>query len=95
MDSGYDTIATRLNLATVLQALDQYSEAEKILKDLQEQYPSDYRFDMQMAYLLIDWQGAKQTEQRDYCQAENCYVLQWKNTDGHRQTEQRIHRWQF
>lgn len=54
MDSGYDTIATRLNLATVLQALDQYSEAEKVLKDLQEQYPSDYRFDMQMAYLLID-----------------------------------------
>lgn len=54
VDSGYDTIATRLNLATVLQALDQYSEAEKVLKDLQEQYPSDYRFDMQMAYLLID-----------------------------------------
>ena len=46
VDSGYDTIATRLNLATVLQALDQYSEAEKVLKDLQEQYPSDYRFDM-------------------------------------------------
>lgn len=36
VDSGYDTIATRLNLATVLQALDQYSEAEKVLKDLQE-----------------------------------------------------------
>ena len=33
---------------------DRYSEAEKVLKDLQEQYPSDYRFDMQMAYLLID-----------------------------------------
>lgn len=51
VDSGYDTIATRLNLATVLQALDQYSEAEKVLKDLQEQYPSDYRFDMQMAQI--------------------------------------------
>lgn len=74
VDSGYDTIATRLNLATVLQALDQYSEAEKVLKDLQEQYPSDYRFDMQMAYLLIDWQGAKQAEQRDYRKAENCYA---------------------
>ena len=36
LDSGYDTIATWLNLATVLQALDQYSEAEKVLKDLQE-----------------------------------------------------------
>ena len=70
VDSGYDTIATRLNLATV----QQYSEAEKVLKDLQEQYPSDYRFDMQMAYLLIDWQGARQTEQRDYRQAENCYA---------------------
>lgn len=68
------SFATRLNLATVLQALDQYSEAEKVLKDLQERYPSDYRFDMQMAYLLIDWQGARQTEQRDYRQAENCYV---------------------
>ena len=74
VDSGYDTIATRLNLATVLQALDQYSEAETVLRDLQEQYPSDYRFDMQMAYLLIDWQGTKQTEQRDYRQAENCYA---------------------
>lgn len=37
MDSGYDTIATRLNLATVLQALDQYSEAEKVLKNLIDQ----------------------------------------------------------
>ena len=74
VDSGYDTIATRLNLATVLQALDQYSEAEKVLKDLQEQYPSDYRFDMQLAYLLIDWQGAKQAEQRDYRKAESCYA---------------------
>lgn len=26
------------------------------------------------AYLLIDWQGAKQAEQRDYRQAENCYA---------------------
>ena len=74
VDSGYDTIATRLNLATVLQALDQYREAELVLKDLQGQYPSDYRFDMQMSYLLIDWQGAKPTEQRDYRQAENYYA---------------------
>ena len=29
---------------------------------------------MQMAYLLIDWQGAKPTEQRDYHQAESCYA---------------------
>lgn len=46
----------------------------KLEEAQQEQYPSDYRFDMQMAYLLIDWQGARQTEQRDYRQAENCYA---------------------
>lgn len=74
VNNGYGTIATRLNLATVLQALDRYDEAEMVLKDLQGQYPSDYRFDMQMAYLLIDWQGAKPTEQRDYHQAESCYA---------------------
>ncbi len=74
VNSGYGTIATQLNLATVLQARDQYGDAEKVLKSLQEQYPSDYRVDMQLAYLLIDWQGAKPVEQRNYLRAENCYA---------------------
>ncbi len=43
-----------LNLATVLQALNQYQEADDILIELAQQYPLDYRFDMQRAYLLID-----------------------------------------
>ena len=73
VDSGYATIATKLNLATVLQALDQYGEAESLLKELAEQYPTDYRFEMQRAYLLIDWQGTKPSEKRDYREAEKCY----------------------
>lgn len=73
VESGYATISTKLNLATVLQALDKYSEADKILQELSEQYPTDYRFDMQRAYLLIDWQGTKKAEKRDYHEAETCY----------------------
>lgn len=73
VESGYSTIATKLNLATVLQALDRYSEADQILKELEEQDPTDYRFDMQRAYLLIDWQGAQPAEKRDYGEAVRCY----------------------
>lgn len=73
VDSGYGTISTRLNLATVLQAQDQYDKADEVLTGLIDQYPSDYRFDMQRAYLLIDWQGAKPAEERDYHEAEQCY----------------------
>ena len=73
MESGYATISTKLNLATTLQALDKYSEANKILQELSEQYPEDYRFDMQRAYLLIDWQNAKSAEKRNYYEAGACY----------------------
>lgn len=73
VESGYATISTKLNLATTLQALDKYSEANKILQELSEQYPEDYRFDMQRAYLLIDWQNAKSAEKRNYYEAGACY----------------------
>lgn len=73
VESGYATISTKLNLATVLQALNQYQEADDILTELAQQYPLDYRFDMQRAYLLIDWQGTKPAEKREYQQADDCY----------------------
>ena len=37
------------------------------------QYPLDYRFDMQRAYLLIDWQGTNPAEKREYQLADDCY----------------------
>lgn len=70
---GYGTVATRLNYATVLQALGRFGEAEDVLTGLQEQDPSDYRFDMQLSYLLIDWQGTLPADKRDYHEAERCY----------------------
>lgn len=74
VDQGYGTISTRMNLATVLQALDQYEAAEKVLYQLIDQYPTDYRFDMQMSYLLIDWQGSLPVEKRDYTEAQRYFV---------------------
>ena len=73
VESGYATISTKLNLATVLQALNQYQEADDILTELAQQYPLDYRFDMQRAYLLIDWQGTNPAEKREYQLANDCY----------------------
>jgi len=70
---GYGTTATRLNLATALQALGRYSEAEDVLTKLKKEYPSDYRFDMQLSYLLIDWQGTLPADTRDYHEAKRCY----------------------
>ncbi|MGN0706800.1 MAG: tetratricopeptide repeat protein [Faecalibacterium sp.] len=70
---GYATISTRLNLATVLQALDLYAQANDVLDDLAAEYPTDYRFDMQKAYLLIDWQGTLPIDQRNYQEAKKTY----------------------
>lgn len=70
---GYGTVATQLNLATVLQAMGRYSEAKEVLTGLQEQDPTDYRFDMQLSYLLIDWQGTLPADTRDYHEAKRCY----------------------
>ena len=85
VESGYATISTKLNLATVLQALNQYQEADDVLTELAQQYPLDYRFDMQRAYLLIDWQGTKPAEKRDISRRTTAMNLQCRSTVRHRQ----------
>ena len=60
-----DTTYAEKILERGCQALNQYQEADDILTELAQQYPLDYRFDMQRAYLLIDWQGTKPAEKLD------------------------------
>lgn len=60
------TFTTRLNMASIQQALGNYESAEKYLLELTDLYPQDYRADMQLAYLYIDWQGTLPANQRDY-----------------------------
>lgn len=73
INSGRGTFATRLNIANVEQALGNYEDAEQYLLELQQLYPQDYRAEMQLAYLYIDWQGTLNIEQRDYDKAISCY----------------------
>ena len=47
---------------------------EAQIAELREQYPQNYQPDMRLAYLLIDWQGAKPVGSRDYTQAQDYYL---------------------
>lgn len=70
---GVATFATRLNMASIQQALGDYESAKEYLLELADLYPQDYRAEMQLAYLYIDWQGTLPAEQRDYHQALEFY----------------------
>lgn len=69
MDEGVGTFATSLNMANVEQALGNYEDALAVLLELKDRYPQDYRIEMQLAYLYIDWQSVVPLDQRDYHQA--------------------------
>ena len=43
-----------MNLATAYEGINDYSNAEKVLEDLMQKYPGDYRPYMRMAYLCIE-----------------------------------------
>lgn len=73
IQSGIGTFATRLNLAMVQQTLREFEQAEQTLLELRENFPQDYRAEMQMAYLYIDWQSLRENEDRDYHEALEHY----------------------
>lgn len=74
IESGMGTLATRLNMASVQQAMGNYEKAEQYLLELEQLYPQDYRVEMQLAYLYIDWQGTMDVEKRNYEQALMYYI---------------------
>lgn len=74
IQEGTATMATYMNYALVEQSLEKFEQAESVLLGLQEQYPQNYQPDMRLAYLLIDWQGAKPVGSRDYIQARDYYL---------------------
>ena len=74
VQEGAATMATYMNYALVEQSLEKFEQAESVLLELREQYPQNYQPDMRLAYLLIDWQGAKPVGSRDYTQAQDYYL---------------------
>lgn len=73
IESGYGTIITHLNLASIEQKMGEYESAEQELSDLLKEYPYDYRVDMRLAFLYADWQSKKSIDSRDYTEVESYY----------------------
>lgn len=70
IDRGYGTELTSLNLAVVQQSLDKFESAEQTLLALCEQYSTDYRPYMRLAFLYADWQALSPVNARDYSQVQ-------------------------
>lgn len=65
-DRGYKTFTISQNMAVTLQYLDRFEEAEQILAQMIQDYPSDYRVPMRLALLCADREGEKAASGRDY-----------------------------
>ncbi len=63
---GNRSMAVRLNMAYLHQMLEQNDDAEKILLELQEEFPEDYRPYMRLAMLYGIEQNELEESQRDY-----------------------------
>lgn len=70
IDHGYGTELTSLNLAVVQQSLDEFESAEQTLLSVCEQYSTDYRPYMRLAFLYADWQALAPVEDREYGQVQ-------------------------
>ena len=58
MARGQPSFAVRQNAALALEYLDRFQEAEELLRQLQSDYPKDYRPPMRLALLYADQYGA-------------------------------------
>lgn len=54
------------NIAIIYQQLDEFTEAEDILNQMEEAYPNDASANIQKAFLILDYQGTVNENARDY-----------------------------
>lgn len=74
ISSGDISYNTRMNLVTLYQTLEQYSDAEELLTMLETEYPNDYKVHMRYALLLCQIESEKDSDLRDYHNAEKYYL---------------------
>lgn len=70
IDRGQGTELTSLNLAVIQQNLGEFERAEQTLLPLCQQYSTDYRPYMRLAFLYADWQAQAPVGARDYSQVQ-------------------------
>ncbi|MCM1121371.1 MAG: protein kinase [Eubacterium sp.] len=87
--SGYQNFHVMQNMAVINQMLEDYEEAEKILLDMIEIYPENYRGYMYLALLYTEIQNKISIEKRDYSaiftyydKAETLYQRELNNGEG-------------
>ena len=72
-DKGNTSAEVRLNLASACRLLGDYDAAEAELTALSEEDPSDYRSYRDLAFLVIQREGDKPNEERDYSRIPELY----------------------
>lgn len=70
---GQGGLTTGLSLYAMQHKAGDDTAAEATLLNLQQAYPSDYRPDMELAFLYADMQSKKDTAARDYTAVAACY----------------------
>lgn len=75
IDRGQGTELTSLNLAVIQQNLGEFERAERTLLPLCQQYSTDYRPYMRLAFLYADWQAQAPVGARNYSQVQQYAAL--------------------
>ncbi|MFR5908740.1 MAG: hypothetical protein ACLUFT_10515 [Gemmiger formicilis] len=70
---GQGGLTTGLSLYAMQHKAGDDTAAEATLLNLQQAYPSDYRPDMELAFLYADMQSKKDAAARDYTAVAACY----------------------
>ncbi len=73
IDDGYATIVEVISKADCLQSLDRYSEARDVLFKATEKYPSSYLIYKKLAFNEIEWQYAREIDERNYVNFKTYY----------------------
>lgn len=72
-ESGRNDINIGLNLSAAYQNTHDFDSSLEVLRELQTDYPYDYRVDMRLAFVTADQQSALSREERDYRQVLTYY----------------------
>lgn len=73
VDSGMASDGVKYNMAAICQNFKNYEEAARILNELEQENPNDYKPYMRLALLECDIQGDKENSARDYTKVKEYY----------------------
>jgi len=73
LQHGYRNDQYMMNIAVLYQNIDYFSDADAMLKQMEQDFPDNYQVYMQKAFLYIDMQSGYANQNRNYSAAVNSY----------------------